>query len=61
MCMCNTTRQGTTEGNIALGHEACEGCAKIGFGTHVISGIGGVSGAPYGALKRVRGAPQLAW
>ena len=40
------------------GHDACEGCAKMGAVTHAVAATGTLGGAPYGATKRVRGVPK---
>ena len=40
------------------GHEACEGCAEMGGGTHANPATGTLGGAPYGATNRVRGVPK---
>ena len=40
------------------GHETCEGCAEMGAGNHVDPATVALGGAPYGATKRVRGAPK---
>eukprot|EP00959_Pyramimonas_sp_CCMP1952_P170577 3564687-Pyramimonas_sp.AAC.1 len=37
------------------GHEACEGCAKLGRGRHATSATGALGGVPYGATKRCTG------
>ena len=42
------------------GHEPCEGCAKIGGGTHADPPPGAFGGAPYGATHRVRCVPEWA-
>ena len=40
------------------GHEACEGCATMGWRRHAGAATGAFGGAPNGATKRVRGVPK---
>ena len=42
------------------GTKTCEGCARLGAEPHTIPPTGGAVGAPHGARKRVKGAPDWA-
>ena len=43
---------------LPLGPRTCEGCAKMGRWRHADPPAGAFGGAPYGATRRVRGAPK---